>query len=141
MESITLSFIIVRLFVQSKFLKCYFILHITIGDLGQLRTYYVSLLVNNNLDKNIDIRIRLHNGTEQTRLVPGKSTMVTDFLIQSKYQPDDIGVYGVLPGTTDIVYLNGKPELIIQPTVARNTFTIDTEGDSGMIDMVIFATF
>ena len=107
--------------------------------MGQLRTYYISLLVNNNLDKNFDIRIRLHNGTEQTKLVPAKSTMVTDFLIQSKYQPDDVGVYGVLPGTTEIVYLNGKPELIIQPTVARNTFTINTEGDSGKIVFLIIS--
>lgn len=108
------------------------------GDLGALRTYYISLLVNNNLGINIDIRIRLNNGTEQTRTVASKATMVTDFLIQSRYQPDDAGVYGVLSGTTDIVYLNGKPELSIQPTIARNTFTINTEGDSGMISMFNF---
>ena len=102
-----------------------------IGELDNLRTYYISMQVNNNLDKNIDIKIRLHNGTEQTKTVAARTSMITDFLIQSRYQPDDIFVYGVLTGTTDIVYLNNKPELTIQPSIARHTHIINTGGDSG----------
>ena len=85
--------------------------------------------VNNNLHKNIDIKI--HNGTEQTKTVAARTLTITDFLIQSRYQPDDIFVYGVLTGTTDIVYLNNKPELTIQPSIARHTHIINTGGDSG----------
>uniref|UniRef100_A0A7M5VBW7 Uncharacterized protein n=1 Tax=Clytia hemisphaerica TaxID=252671 RepID=A0A7M5VBW7_9CNID len=102
-----------------------------LGELDHLRTYYISMQVNNNLDKNIDIKIRLHNGTEQTKTVAARTSMITDFLIQSRYQPDDIFVYGVLTGTTDIVYLNSKPELTIQPSIARHTHIINTGGDAG----------
>ena len=87
--------------------------------MDNLRTYYISMQVNNNLHKNINIKIRLRNGTEQTKTVAARTSMITDFLIQSRYQPDDIFVYGVLTGTTDIVYLNNKPELTIQPSITH----------------------
>jgi hypothetical protein len=102
------------------------------GDFGELKTYYISMQVNNNLANNIDLKIRLQNGTEDTRTVAGKATSIVDFLMQSKYQPDDIYIYSVLTGTTtDLVYLNNQTEINLQPTRARYTVVINTGGDSG----------
>ena len=101
------------------------------GKLGSLKTYYISMQINNNIDNNIDVNIRLSNGTDQTKTVASRASTIVDFLIQSRFQPNDVQVYAVQSGTTNIVYLNEQPELSLQPSLARNTVIINTAGDSG----------
>lgn len=89
------------------------------------------MIVRNELDKSIDLKMRFSNGTDKTTVIPSSSSVTVDQVMQSTSKPADLDVYAVESGTNTIVYLNQLPELSVIPTLARNTMTIVASGDSG----------
>lgn len=110
-----------------------------LGNSGEMKTYYISINVRNELDKNIDLKIRFSNGTDKSMTVESLGSLTVDHVMQSTIQPGDVDLYAVESGTVDqIVLLNNSPELNVTPTTTKNTLVVVAQGDSGMHDCFVF---